>query len=218
MRLSDNAEEILEYLWRMINERGKEIVNWGELKEDKNAPEINELLALKYISVTNSGIQLKNDGLKEAERTVRRHRLAERLMVDVFDLKESLVEDAACQFEHLLRKEVENSICTLLGHPNYCPHHKPIPPGKCCLKAERIVKPIVIRASDLDKGSKGKVAFLHIQNNHKLQKLMAMGILPGIPIDVVQKFPSYVFKVGHVHIAMDKEMAQAVLVRINSNG
>ncbi|NOZ03148.1 MAG: metal-dependent transcriptional regulator [FCB group bacterium] len=218
MRLSDNAEEILEYLWRMNNEMDKEVVNWEELKEDKDAPEIKELLDLKYISVSDDGIRLRDDGLKEAEKTVRRHRLAERLMVDVFDLKESLVEDTACRFEHLLRREVQDSICTLLGHPNYCPHHKPIPPGRCCRKAERVVKPIVIRSTELEKGSKGIVAFLHIQNSNKLQKLMAMGILPGIQIEIVQKFPSYVFKVGQTYIALDKEMARAVLVRKSDDG
>lgn len=213
MRLSDNAEEILEYLWRMNAELGQESVKWEELKEEKSAPEVNELLALEYIDVSDEGIRLRANGLKEAEKTVRRHRLAERLMVDVFDIKDSLVEDTACQFEHLLRSEVQDSICTLLGHPNYCPHHKPIPPGRCCQKAERVVKPIVIRATELERGVKGTVVFLQVQNNNKLQKLMAMGILPGIHIEVVQKFPSYVLKVGHVHIAMDKKMAQAVLVR-----
>jgi len=218
MRISDNAEEILEYLWRMNNEMGKEVVKWEELKEDKNSPEMKELLGLKYVSVSDDGIRLRKHGLKEAERTVRRHRLAERLMVDVFDLKENLVEDTACRFEHLLRREVEDNICTLLGHPNYCPHHKPIPPGRCCRKAERIVKPLVVRAAELEKDSKGVVAFLHVQNSKKLQKLMAMGILPGIHIEIVQRFPSYIFKVGQTYIALDKEMAQAVLIRKSNNG
>ncbi len=218
MRLSDNAEEILEYLWRMNNEMGKEVVKWEELKEDKKAPEINELLALNYIHVSDEGLRLKKNGYEEAEKTVRRHRLAERLMVDVFDLKESLIEETACRFEHLLRREVQDSICTLLGHPNYCPHHKPIPPGRCCRKAERVVEPIIISATELKKNSKGIVAFLHVQNNNKLQKLMAMGILPGIDIEVVQKFPSYVFRIGQAYIALDKEMARGVLVRKSDEG
>jgi len=202
----------------MNNEMGKEVVKWEELKEDKNSPEMKELLGLKYVRVSDDGIRLRKHGLKEAERTVRRHRLAERLMVDVFDLKENLVEDTACRFEHLLRREVEDNICTLLGHPNYCPHHKPIPPGRCCRKAERIVKPLVVRAAELEKDSKGVVAFLHVQNSKKLQKLMAMGILPGIHIEIVQRFPSYIFKVGQTYIALDKEMAQAVLIRKSNNG
>jgi DtxR family Mn-dependent transcriptional regulator len=48
-------------------------------------------------------------------------------MIDVFDLKMSLMEETACQFERLLHQEVEKSICTLLGHPRACPHGKPIP-------------------------------------------------------------------------------------------
>ena len=152
--------------------------------------------------------------MKEAENTIRRHRLAERLMVDVFDLKKSIMEDNACRFEHLLHKDVEESICTLLGHPRFCPHGKQIPAGMCCQKSAKAVRSIVSSIVDVDKGTKGKVAYLHTKDNKKLQKLMAMGILPGVSIQVVQKFPSYVLKIGHSQIALDEEMTRDVFIRL----
>ena len=130
MRLSERAEEILENLWVITQETNKESVSFKELKINKDAPEIEELLSSNFISVSEDGIKLEKEGLKEAEGAIRRHRLAERLMVDVLDLKKSLMEETACRFEHLLHKDVEESICTLLGHPKFCPHGKPIPQRK----------------------------------------------------------------------------------------
>lgn len=215
MKLSDKAEEILEKLWIMTQEMGQEIASLKEIKIAGDAPEVKELLFLKYINVSNDGISLKGEGMKEAENTIRRHRLAERLMVDVFDLKRNAMEENACRFEHLLHKDVEESICTLLGHPSFCPHGKPIPKGMCCQESAKTARSIVSSIVDVDKGrTKGKVAYLHTKDNKKLQKLMALGILPGVSIQVVQKFPSYVLKIGHSQVAMDEEMARDVFIRV----
>ncbi|HDK82194.1 MAG TPA: DtxR family iron dependent repressor, partial [Nitrospirae bacterium] len=167
-----------------------------------------------YIQVSEKGVQLKRKGFKEAEDAVRRHRLAERLMIDVFGLKKNLMEDTACLFEHLIRKEVEESICTLLGHPKVCPHGKAIPPGRCCRKRSRSPKSIVSSLADAKKGTKGRVAYLHTGDNKKLGKLMTMGILPGVLVEVVQTFPSHVFKIGHMQVAVDREMAGDIFVRL----
>lgn len=213
MKLSDKAEEILENLWVITQETNQELVSFKELKTDKDADEVKELLSSNFISVSEDGIKLKKEGLKEAEGAIRRHRLAERLMVDVFDLKKSIIEENACRFEHLLHRDVEESICTLLGHPAFCPHGKPIPQGRCCKESVKAIRGVVSNIADVFKGAKGKVAYLHTKDNKKLQKLMAMGILPGVSIQVVQKFPSFVLKIGHSQIALDEEMARDVFIR-----
>lgn len=214
MKLSDKAEEILEKLWIMTHEMDQEMVSFKDLKTDRDAPEVKALLSLNYIDVSKDGIRLRKEGMKEAENAIRRHRLAEHLMVDVLDLKRSAMEENACRFEHLLHKDVEDSICTLLGHPRFCPHGKPIPKGMCCQESAKAARSIVSSIIDVDKGTKGKVAYLHTKDNKKLQKLMAMGILPGVSIQVVQKFPSYVLKIGHSQVAMDEEMTRDVYVRL----
>lgn len=212
MRLSNKAEEILEYLWIMIREMGEERVSLKELKTDRDAPEIQELMSLNYIDVSPDSATLREEGMGEAESAVRRHRLAERLMVDVFDLDRALMEENACLFEHLLRREVEESICTLLGHPRVCPHNRPIPSGRCCRESARTARNIVSSLADINRGVKGRVTYLHTKDNKKLQKLMTMGILPGVTIEVMQTFPSYVFRLGHTQIAVDKEMATDIFM------
>lgn len=212
MKLSDEAEEILETLW-VSTEEEKENVYLDHLKVARDDPPVKELLNLGYIVISENEIQLAGRGGKEAKSIVRRHRLAERLMVDVLDLKKEMINEAACKFEHILYKEVEESVCTLLGHPKVCPHGKRIPQGRCCGKTKRAIYPIVSSLIELDAGQKGRIVYLHSKNDKELQKLMAMGILPGMPIQIIQKFPSYLLQIGQTQVAMDEEMAKDVYIR-----
>lgn len=58
------------------------------------------------------------------------------------------------------------------------------------------MKSFVFSARDADKGSRGKIAYVETKNNKILQKLMAMGVLPGVPVEVMQTFPAFVLAVG----------------------
>jgi len=46
-----------------------------------------------------------------------------------------------------------------------------------------------------------------------MQKLMAMGVLPGNRIILVQAFPSYIFRVGFSEFAIDTALAKEIFVR-----
>ncbi len=61
-----------------------------------------------------------------------RLRLAETLFSETFQMHESVVEEEACFFEHILSPVMTDSICGFLNHPPACPHGKPIPRGECC--------------------------------------------------------------------------------------
>jgi DtxR family Mn-dependent transcriptional regulator len=145
---------------------------------------------------------------------VRRHRLAERLLADVLDAWNEVNHEKACRFEHLLDRGLDDSICSLLGHPKVCPHGKPIPPGKCCLEKRGASSRIVSPLSILEEGQAGKVAYIYAPELSRLQKLTAMGILPGAAISVLQRFPAHVFQVGHTQFAVDREIADAIYVRL----
>lgn len=215
MKLSDVAEEILETLWITQEEKGNIDTNIEKLICEKKESTLDELVTIGYISVDeNSRVKLLDKGKKYAQNTVRRHRLAERLMIDILQLKMDMVNKTACQLEHILQPEVEESVCTLLGHPKVCPHGKAIPQGKCCLESKWIVESSVKPLIALNPGQKGKIAYLHIGNDKKLQKLMVMGVLPGMKISLLHKTPSYVFQVGHTQVAVDKEMASDIYVRL----
>ncbi len=58
------------------------------------------------------------------------------------------------------------------------------------------------------------MAYIYAPESNKLHKLMAMGILPGAPVRLIQSFPSFVFQVRRTQFAVDKEIAGAIYVRL----
>lgn len=66
-------------------------------------------------------------------------------------------------------------------------------------------------------GTKGEVAHLQLGDDARLQKLMVMGFLPGVSIEVLQRFPSHLIRVGHSHITIDREMASGVYILLADN-
>jgi DtxR family Mn-dependent transcriptional regulator len=213
MRLSERAEEILETLWIGTVEEKRGTLTMG-LAEREEA--MAELLKNGFIDVSGGEVHLKERGKREGEKIVRRHRLAERLLVDVLDMKKSLIHEISCKFEHLLLEGVEENVCTLLGHPKICPHGKSIPPGECCKKSAKEVARVVCPLKDLEKNDQGTIAYLATNDEERLHKLMAMGALPGLPLVMIQRFPSYVFQIGQSQFAIDQEMAEGIYVRLEN--
>lgn len=58
---------------------------------------------------------------------LRRHRLAELLLVDVLKVPWSQVHEEACRLEHAISETLEAHLVALLGDPGSCPHGNPIP-------------------------------------------------------------------------------------------
>jgi len=72
-------------------------------------------------------VGLTDAGFAQAETMVRRHRLAERLLIDVLGLDWADVHEEAHRFEHAISPRVEERILAVLGSPTTCPHGSPIP-------------------------------------------------------------------------------------------
>jgi DtxR family Mn-dependent transcriptional regulator len=72
-------------------------------------------------------LQLTDEGMRLATRVMRKHRLAERLLVDVIGLDWELVHAEACRWEHVISETVERRLIELLDHPTESPYGNPIP-------------------------------------------------------------------------------------------
>ncbi len=72
-------------------------------------------------------LELTEDGLRLATRVMRKHRLAERLLIDVIGLEWELVHEEACRWEHVMSETVERRLLELLDHPTESPYGNPIP-------------------------------------------------------------------------------------------
>jgi len=221
VELSNFAEEfldeILEVLWVKLEEEGAQSVARQDIVIGSTTVYEESITVLEkkgLVTVHDEQIQLTDLGFEEARRTIRRHRLSERMFVDIFDIKEEEIEEVACRFEHMLiRPELEEKICELLGHPRSCPHGRSIPVGACCHRAETRVDQKVVPMSDLRQGEKGAIAYVHTGDSEKLKKLMALGILPGESVTLQRRYPSFVFTVGRSRYAVDAGMAEAIYVK-----
>ncbi len=72
-------------------------------------------------------LQLSEEGRQLATAVMRKHRLAECLLVDVIGLDYADVHEEACRWEHVMSEAVERKLLTLLGNPTVSPFGNPIP-------------------------------------------------------------------------------------------
>jgi putative ABC transport system ATP-binding protein len=127
-------DHVLEELW-LCAEVGKRarLARFHSLDADPERT-IQRLAVVGLVSMQDSEVELTDRGQRRARDVVRRRRLAERLFTDTFAIADAEADSQACKFEHIISPELDERICSFLGHPKTCPHGKPIPPGRCCPK------------------------------------------------------------------------------------
>ncbi len=72
-------------------------------------------------------LELSEEGRLLATRVMRKHRLAERLLVDVIGLEWEYVHEEACRWEHVMSERVERRILEMIGDHRESPYGNPIP-------------------------------------------------------------------------------------------
>ncbi len=216
IELSEPAEELLAALWAAEEEGGERAERHSAPTDQERAEAARELAEAGLAQESDGELSLTEQGRREARSVIRRERLAERLLADVLNLGEGQVAEAACRFEHCLQRGIDDRICTLLGHPRICPHGRPIPPGDCCREGARAAPSVISALADLTPGCSGAIAYLQTKRRDMLQRLLSMGATPGTPVRVVQTFPSFVCHLGQGQIAVDRETAQDIYIRVSS--
>lgn len=206
-------DEILEELY-MLEEEGTESSkeNLPEMNIDFLDETIEELQEKGLVKRKDFHIFLTDEGRKRARAIIRRHRLAEVLFREVFDLSEEGLESSACTFEHIISSELVDRLCTFLSHPTHCPHGRKIPEGECCRKKHLEVQPLVERLSDVIPGKTVKIHYITPSSRKILHKLSSIGVIPGIRVKLLQKNPAFVLDLDGNLIALDKDLAQNIYV------
>jgi DtxR family Mn-dependent transcriptional regulator len=97
-----------------------------------SAPTVSETVARLeregYLTLDDQRVlRLTNKGLLAATAVMRRHRLAERLLVDILKVPWHQVHEEAHRLEHAISDTLEPYLVTVLGDPGTCPHGNPIP-------------------------------------------------------------------------------------------
>ena len=73
-------------------------------------------------------LQLTEEGRRRATEVIRKHRLAERLLLDVIGMDRRLVHEEACRWEHVMSEQVEERLAVILDDVSADPFGNPIPP------------------------------------------------------------------------------------------
>jgi DtxR family Mn-dependent transcriptional regulator len=149
------------------------------------------------------GSTLTQKGVQEAQRIARKHRLLERFLSDVLHIKSDQVHCQACEMEHALSDEAEESLCRFLRHPDTCPDDgKIIPPcnlpfatcEECIQLHNKGLEEVgkrqqnLVSICDVKAGTTTKVSF--IRGGHQvLQRLLDMGLTPGTSIKIERSAP-----------------------------
>jgi DtxR family Mn-dependent transcriptional regulator len=208
----EKEDELFEIIWT-LREEGK--VTLDQIIQSCTISDCGDILKNLardgWIEIKDQSVQLLPKGDARARELVRRHRLSLRMFYDLFSLDGAEAE--ACKFEHILSPEVTDSVCTLLGHPPNSPDGKPIPRGKCCTMFRQEIKPLVAPLADLVPGEKAKIVFITPESHSRLDRLSAMGVVPGSVVKLHQKKPSYVIELGETMIAVDKDITKEIFVK-----
>jgi len=208
------VDELLERIWTL---REKGVTDLDQLLETTRDTETRSILRLMIkdglLQMEDNRMVLKERGEEKAREIIRRHRLTERLLTEIFEMSEEEVEEQACKLEHILSPGVTESVCTFLGHPPTCIHGKPIPRGECCTKFKKEMKPLVIPLEELGLGEEGRIVFIAPKSHERLDRLSTLGVVPGSIVRMHQKNPSHVLQIGETTLALDRDIVKDIYVK-----
>jgi len=217
--LTETQEEILESIWS-VGDRQHNTIEAVKKRctVDFTEADLEDMERQELITRDQDEIHLANKGKSIAEIIIRRHRLAEILVSSILKLKQSDMEDIACKVEHSLLPEVEESICTLLGHPEFCPDGKRIPPGRCCSGKRKAIDSSVVSLKELSPGESGKITYIKPDNHSSFHQLISFGLHPGVVVTVHRKNPAFCIKFENTELALDDNVVGNIYVWKLTNG
>jgi len=215
MHLDQDIEEVLELLWTSREQGTVAPPDLGThgLGFDPDAA-LREAERRGWVARRAERIELTADGDTRAAGVIRRHRLAERLLFDVIHLDSAAMEAGACELEHshILSEEATDRVCAFLGHPPTCPHDRPIPRGRCCEKFSGELRPLVTPLNEGTIGGNYRIVFIASRSHRRLDRLCALGVVPGAQLRLHQRQPAYIVQVGATDIAIEPEIAADIFV------
>ena len=132
----------------------------------------------------NKDVVLTKRGRQSAEMIVRRHRLAERLVVDLLGIDLHRAHIEAHLLEHAISADLEKKIAQRLGDPTTCPFGHPIP-GSSYVPNEE--------STSLDKAAAGRTLIVDSvpeDDQELLEYLVSCRLMPGQKIVIKEAAPT----------------------------
>jgi DtxR family Mn-dependent transcriptional regulator len=217
-RFHPPVEEYLETIFA-LEEEGIPVIQ-ARLAErlDKAAPSVSEMLdrleSDEFITRSSRQISMTSKGTALAEGVVRKHRLAERLLVDVIGLDWDKAHIEAGRWEHVISDDVEARLVILLGDPATCPHGNPIP-GSGRRPSGELQRPL----AEMTPGTRVRLERISEDVEIDMRSLVYLdenGFTPGAEALVTSRGPdgTLVLEVGDSTVAFGSELSRRLYVAV----
>lgn len=158
----------------------------------------------------NKEIILTKDGNQYAEVILRRHRLAERLLVDVLNVDLEFAHIEAHRLEHTMSPYLEQKVVDLLGNPKTCPFGHPIP------GSGYEVSDTSITLDRCRKGNQYTVDRIPEDNQDLLSYFVEKNFIPGRLIEIIDSsLPRGIvtLKCNETDLILSTDVAKLIWVR-----
>ena len=147
-----------------------------------SAPTVHEMIgrleADGYVTrADDKSLSFTDTGREHAENIVRRHRLIERFLTDVFDIPWDQVHEEAERLEHWMSPTVEERMLKAIGDAKTCPHGHPIFTDQ---------REAGVPLADVEQGASVRVLRFENEAEDLLHYLMESGLTPGLEGKVSQ--------------------------------
>jgi len=211
-------EEYLETV-HSLNEEGTPVIQ-ARIAErlGRSAPSVSEMLDRLvvdgYVIRKGRAVELTQKGSDLAAKVVRKHRLAERLLVDVIGLEWHKVHKEAGRWEHVISDDVEARLVILLGDPGTCPHGNPIP-GAAITTSIEGQRPL----AEMKPGTRVRLERISEDVEIDMGSLAYLdehGFVPGATAVVSSRAPdgTLMLKVGTSTLAFGSDLSRRLFVAV----
>ena len=212
------AQDYLEALYEMAEEglptQQARLAEWLDVSAASVSEAVARLTRRGMVHTgTDRRIEFTPEGEAAARTLVRRHRLAERFLVEVVGLPWHLAHEEASVWGHVISDRVEERFVEVLGDPGSCVHGNPIPGSR---NEERVDD--LMGLHDLEPGARARLVRLTEDLELELDVMRYFeesGLMPGADLRVVAVAPdgTRTLEVGGEKVALGPHLADNLWVR-----
>ncbi|MFN2590587.1 MAG: metal-dependent transcriptional regulator [Actinomycetota bacterium] len=190
------------------------VARWLGVSPASVSEAVKRLRRDSLVRLDGRELRFTTAGREAATKIVRRHRLAERFLINVIGLPWHKAHQEAEAWEKVISEDVEARIVDLLDDPGTCPHGNPIPgsrhtvdhsslqPLKECRPGERVILERLTEDLELDLG-----VMRYFEDN---------GLMPGAAISVIDVAPdgTQTLEVGGRRVGLGANLTDNLWVRV----
>jgi DtxR family transcriptional regulator, Mn-dependent transcriptional regulator len=173
-----------------------------------SAPTVHEMIGRLegdgYVTrADDKSLTFTDSGKEHAAQIVRRHRLIERFLTDVFDIPWDQVHEEAERLEHWMSPVVEERMLKAIGDSTTCPHGHPIFEG---------AREQGVPLADVEEGAAVRVLRFENEAEDVLHYLMDTGLHPGLEGKLATSGDDVVVETDGKRMAITRSVAETVSV------